>query len=89
MGKMTQVSQPYAPGNTVYWTTYAYDAIGRTVSVTAADGSATAYSYSGNTTTVTDAAGKWKTTTVDVQGNTTQVYEPDPSARFGDADAHV
>ena len=80
IGKMTKVSQPYAPGSTVYWTTYTYDGLGRTVSVLAPDGaSATTYQYQGNTTTVTDAAGKWKTTTSDVQGNTVQVAEPDPS----------
>jgi YD repeat-containing protein len=81
MGKMKQVSQPYAPGSTVYWTTYTYDAIGRTVSVVAAENSTTSYVYQGNVATVTDPAGKWKTTTTDVQGNTKQVYEPDPSGQ--------
>ena len=31
LGKVKRVSQPYAPGATVYWTTYSYDCLGRTV----------------------------------------------------------
>jgi RHS repeat-associated protein len=79
-GKMTQVSQPFLPGASQYWTTYTYDAIGRTVSVVSPDGaSTTATTYRGNTTTVQDPAGKTKTTTSDVQGNITIVAEPDPA----------
>ena len=75
-----KTSQPYASGDTVYWTTYTYDGIGRTLSVQQPDGaSTTTYSYSGNQTTVTDPAGKWKTFTSDVLGNLTAVVEPDPS----------
>jgi RHS repeat-associated protein len=79
LGKMSAVSQPYAPGGTVYWTTYAYDGSGRTVTVTAPDGSPTQYSYSGNSTTVTDPASHGKTSTVDAYGNTIQVAEPNPA----------
>ena len=84
IGKTKQVSQPYAPGGTVYWTTSNYDALGRTSSVVAADGASTiTYAYSGNTTTVTDAAGKWKKQTVDAMGNLTQVNDPTrPVARI-------
>jgi hypothetical protein len=39
LGKMSQTSRPYAPGGTVYWTTYTYDASGRTTKVTLPDGS--------------------------------------------------
>jgi YD repeat-containing protein len=39
LGKMSQVSMPYAQGGRPVWTTYGYDASGRTVSVTAPDGS--------------------------------------------------
>ena len=54
-------SMPYAPGGTPVWTRYTYDAMGRTLTVTAPDGATrTTYGYSGNTTTVTDAAVKWK-----------------------------
>jgi len=80
VGKMKKVSQPYAPGGTVYWTVYNYDALGRTVSVVLPDGaSTTTYAYSGNTTTITDPAGKWKKQTVDVFGNIKQVNEPNPA----------
>jgi len=45
LGKVKEVSLPHAPGATVYWTTYTYDALGRTVTVTKTDGSATNYVY--------------------------------------------
>ena len=80
LGKLSQVSQPYAPGGTPVWTTYTYDGIGRTLSVQQPDGvSTTGYSYSGNQTTVTDPAGKWKTFTSDVEGNLVTVTEPNPA----------
>lgn len=56
------------PGGAQIWTTYSYDASGRTISVTAADGSVTQYLYQGNQTTVTDPAGKTKTFTTDAMG---------------------
>ena len=61
------------------WTTNAYGASGRTLTVTAPDGSVTRYAYSGNQTTVTDAEGKWKTSVSDAFGNLVQVIEPDPA----------
>jgi YD repeat-containing protein len=79
LGKIKRVSQPYAPGGTVYWTTYSYDAVGRTTRIDLPGGTgATTYVYQGNTTTVTDAAGKWKKYTVDAMGNLIQVTEPAP-----------
>jgi YD repeat-containing protein len=78
LGKMSQVSQPYASGNPV-WTTYTYDGRGRPVAVTGPDGSVTHYSYQGNQTTVTDPAGKWKIDTADAMGNLVTVTEPNPT----------
>ena len=78
LGKVKRVSLPHAPGATVYWTTYTYDALGRTLTLTAADGSVTSYLYQGNCTTATDPAGKWKKYTSDAMGNLTQVTEPAP-----------
>ena len=76
---------PYAPGGRPVWTTYAYDGSGRTVSVTAPDGSVTttqyltAYgSYSGNLVKVTDAAGKWKIQQSNGLGQLVRVIEPNP-----------
>jgi hypothetical protein len=70
LGKLKRVSRPYAPGGTVYWTTYAYDALGRTVSITLPGNSGmTTYVYEGNTVKITDPAGKWKKYTTDAMGN--------------------
>jgi YD repeat-containing protein len=77
LGKIGRQSQPYAPGQTEYWTIYTYDGLGRTTSVLAPDGaSTTTYQYAGNTVTVTDPAGKWKQFTMDALGNLTGVLEP-------------
>ncbi len=61
LGKVTAVSMPYAPGATVYWTTYTYDGSGRTLTEAKPDGSVTTTSYAGNAVTTTDPASKWKT----------------------------
>lgn len=80
IGKTKRVSRPYAPGGTVYWTTYMYDALGRTISVSQPGNSGTTtYSYQGNTTTVTDPAGRWKKFTSNAFGNLIQVNEPNPA----------
>ncbi len=80
LGKVKRVSQPYAPGGTVYWTTYTYDGIGRTVSVAHAGNTGTSgYVYEGNTVKTTDAAGKWKKFTLDAMGNLTKATEPNPA----------
>jgi RHS repeat-associated protein len=71
---------PYVSGGTVYWTTYNYDALGRTVSVVLPNGAGTTtYLYEGNTVKVTDPAGKWKKFTMDGMGNLTKVTEPNPA----------
>ena len=88
LGKMSAVSEPYAPGATPVWTTYAYDASGRTLTVTAPDGrSTTSYAYQGNQTTITDPTGKWKTYTYDASGNLLQVTEPGSLATLYTYDA--
>jgi RHS repeat-associated protein len=46
LGKVKRVSQPYPPGGTLYWTTYACDSLGRTLSATVPGISgATTYTY--------------------------------------------
>jgi RHS repeat-associated protein len=62
LGKVYQVSEPYDPqaGGATAWTSYVYDGLGRTYSVTAPDGSVTRYAYWGNVTQRTDPAGHWK-----------------------------
>ncbi len=80
MGRVKRVSQPHAPGGTVYWTTYTYDGMGRTLTVSHPNGTGTTtYSYSANTVTVTDPTGKWKKYVSDAMGNLTQVIEPNPA----------
>ena len=80
LGKMSGVTEPFATtATTVYWTTYTYDASGRTTRVTLPDGSYTSYVYQGNTVTVTDPAGKTKTFTMDAFSNITKVVETDPT----------
>jgi YD repeat-containing protein len=86
LGKMWRVSMPYAPGGTPVWTTYTYDGSGRTLTVTAPDGSVTrteyltAYGgYTGNLVKVTDAAGKWKIQQTDAMGQLARVIEPNPA----------
>ena len=79
LGRVKRVSQPYAPGGTVYWTVYSYDALGRTTRIDHPGGTgATVYLYEGNSVTVTDPAGKWKKYMSDVFGNLVQVTEPAP-----------
>ena len=80
LGKMKRVSRPYAPGGTVYWTTYNYDSQGRVLTVVAPNSSGTTtYLYEGNTTKVTSPAGKWKRHEVDAAGNLIKVTEPNPA----------
>ncbi len=79
LGKLSQQSQPYAPGGSDAWTVYHYDASGRTTSVVLPEGSSTTYQYQGNVVTVTDPAGKLKTFTMDAFGNLVTVVEPDPT----------
>jgi YD repeat-containing protein len=80
LGKMIRQSMPYGPGATPVWTSYTYDAIGRTLTVTAPDSSVTStYSYQGNTVSVKDASGKWKQFRMDGMGNLTSVVEPNPA----------
>ena len=79
-GRWYETSQPYKPGDSVYWTIYTYDGLGRTTQVTAADGAShTSYAYYGSTSVVTDPAGNWKAMTTDVDGNLKSVIEPDPA----------
>jgi RHS repeat-associated protein len=97
LGKMSAVSMPYKPSDPTVWTTYAYDERGRTVSITAPDGSATTFQYpttvtdpanntfTGNLVKTIDAAGKWKIQQSDAMGNLIKVLEPNPANPTGSA----
>jgi RHS repeat-associated protein len=70
LGQVSRVSRPYQSGQTSYWVTYAYDAIGRVTSTTQPDGAVTQTTYSGFTTVVTNAKGQTQTTVRNSQGQT-------------------
>jgi RHS repeat-associated protein len=86
-GRVKTVSNPYRDsGHTHYLeamsygtSSYAYDALGRTLTVTQPDGSTVTTSYSGNTTTVTDEANNQRISTTDALGRLTTVTE-DPGS---------
>lgn len=57
-GQVARTSEPYFPGDKIYWNINYYDDVGRTVRQVTADGAETSISYNGNETTVTDALGR-------------------------------
>ena len=60
LNRAFKTSNPFRPwqGQTAVWTTQAFDALGRVISVTTPDNAVVRTSYSGNAVTVTDQAGK-------------------------------
>jgi len=92
LGQVYQQSRPFRVGaETPVTSTVAYDALGRTVSVTAPDGSvtqtfyneasrpSTASSSAGETTRVQDAWGRERWGRTDASGRLVEVVEPNPS----------
>ena len=75
MGRANKSSNPFRLGETVVWTTTAFDALGRVLTVTRPDNAVLMSSYSGNTVTVTDPASKKRTSVTDALGRLTTVYE--------------
>jgi RHS repeat-associated protein len=85
LGRVSHVSNPYRatdPGSASppsgLWTTNEYDAIGRPIKVTTADGAHVDTAYNGNQVTVTDQAGKTRRSETDALGRLIKVME-DPS----------
>ena len=80
LGRAYKTSDPFCPwrGETAVWTTQGFDVLGRTTSVTTADGAVVSTSYSGNSTTVTDQAGRARKSVTDALGRLISVYE-DPN----------
>jgi RHS repeat-associated protein len=84
-GRVSRVSKPYetnqspSPNSGVNpadnWVTTQYDALGRAITLTTADGSYSQTSYYGNTVTATDAALRKRKTVSDALGRLTQVVE--------------
>ncbi len=78
VGRAYKTSNPYT-GSASYWTTTQFDVLGRPISVTLPDNSATTYSYSTDTATVTDPTGKQRESVMDAAGRLSSIYEPDPT----------
>jgi RHS repeat-associated protein len=84
LGRSFKRSNPFRPwqSETAVWTTLAFDALGRVVSVTTPDSAVVATSYSGNSVTATDQAGKQRKSVTDALGRLTQVYEAPNDVNF-------
>jgi YD repeat-containing protein len=80
-GRVSTVSNPHRSGinSTDGTTTYAYDPIGRVISVTEPDSDVVSTSFSTNCATVTDEANKQRKTCTDGLGRITSTFEPDGS----------
>jgi RHS repeat-associated protein len=80
LGRAYKTSNPFRPwqAETAVWTTAAFDALGRVVSVTTPDSAMANTSYLGNSVTVTDQAGKARKSVTDALGRLITIYE-DPS----------
>ena len=80
LGRARKTSNPFRPwqGQTPVWTTQAFDALGRVISVTSPDNAVVSSSYSANTVTITDQAGKARKSVNDALGRLIEVYE-DPN----------
>ena len=80
LGRPYRTSRPYYSGQTVYWTTVAYDGIGRVISETQPpDGTSTSTTtttaYNGLTVTVTNANSQTRTTVKNSQGQVVSVTD--------------
>jgi RHS repeat-associated protein len=76
-GQVYRVSRPYYSGDAVYWTSSAYDEIGRPFQIEDADGTLTQISYSGLTTLTTNPKGQTKTEIKNSQGQLISVADAD------------
>ena len=76
LGKVSQVSNPYGPGESLAYTYYNYDARGRSSSINLPGGSYAFWIYQGNWYGTSDPAKSFGT---DAFGNTFIVAEPDPA----------
>lgn len=90
MGQVSQQTRPYRSGETQQWTAMTYDALGRTRTVTAPDGSVTQTFYNeatrpsvasnspGETTRMQDAWGRERWGRTNASGRLVEVVEPNP-----------
>lgn len=76
LGRVTSVSNPYAPGDTEVYTTTTYDHLSRTTLVSPPSGGSYQASYSGNAATSTDPGNKQIRHFSDGLGRLIEVDEP-------------
>ncbi|HEV8589320.1 MAG TPA: RHS repeat-associated core domain-containing protein [Pyrinomonadaceae bacterium] len=84
LGRAYRKSNPFRPwqSESAVWTTSAFDALGRIISVTTPDSAVVTSSFSGNTVTATDQAGKSRKSVSDALGRLTSVYEDPAGANY-------
>lgn len=75
-GFVARRSLPYFPGETVYWTDFTYDTLGRISLTTFPDTRTETFTYNDWTTTVTDRGGRLRSYTDNAYGHTVRVVEP-------------
>jgi len=76
-GSQKKISNPYRSGATPVYTQYAYDGLGRVLTVLATDGSPSSTTYWGNSTTTQDAASQEKEVFSDGIGRIYKALEQD------------
>jgi RHS repeat-associated protein len=84
LNRAFKTSNPFRPwqSESAVWTTQAFDALGRVISVTTPDNAVVSTSYTSNTVTVTDQTGKKRKSVTDALGRLIEVYE-DPEVPGG------
>jgi hypothetical protein len=84
LGREYKTSNPFRPWQSEpeLWTTGAFDALGRVVSLTTPDSAVVTTSYSGNSVTVTDQASKARKNVSDALGRLISVYEDPGGANY-------
>ncbi|HXG94412.1 MAG TPA: hypothetical protein VNN73_18855, partial [Blastocatellia bacterium] len=86
LGRVSSVSNPFAVGGSPsYWTSYTYDALGRTTVVTLPDNQTIQSSYNGNSVTVTDQVNRKIQRITDGLGRLVTVNEQDSSGNLTQA----
>jgi RHS repeat-associated protein len=80
LGRVSRVSRPALPGETIQYSTYTYDGRARIKTETAPDGAATRYDYIGLESHVRDAKGTESYTVRSVDGDVVSSFEDDPNA---------
>lgn len=76
LGRASQVSNPYGPGQTPVFTTTTYDALSRPIEIEPPSQGEQTFEYSGNKVVSTDPAGKKRRHITDALGRLVRVDEP-------------